>query len=357
MSLSLKHASLFFGLFLGGCASPKIAAITPASPQAGDQIIEKFETKALEANPANSTNPPILASSEKAPNKGKSETKKKAPVLGNKNEVAAPPSVSPSPSPAASPVARIGSFLIPNRRPEKIPFWVGEKQVMDVTYLGMVAGQFELEVLPMKVINNQKVFHFEGRAKSSSIFKIVYSLDDKVESFMDARGLFSYKYHLLLDQTRQKRDSLEIYDHEKKQVYYWNRKNHVTKGFSEIKEFKPMEPMTQDSFSAFHYLRSLPLETGKVYAVPVVSEGNSWEGVATVVRREVASTSLGKIPSIVIKLQTRFQGVLKQGQGDSFIWLSDDDRRFILQFEAKVKIGSVIGVIKKIVPGEKPAEN
>ena len=118
-----------------------------------------------------------------------------------------------------------------------------------------------------------------------------------------------------------------------------------------------MEQLTQDSFSAYQYLRTLPLETGKQYAMPVVSEGNSWEAVATVIRREEVTTAAGKFPAIVVRPQTRFQGVLKQGSGETYIWLSDDDRRFILQFEAKVKVGSVIGALKKITFGEKPADN
>lgn len=347
------------------CSSTNRLSIEHHEKTEKDQIVDQFEAKPLDSTvvkdqKSDNVKSPIdhLISNQtpavhETPAPALKETPKKK--KGSSKKLSLPP-VNASATPVPIPTPTNASFVIPNRRPKEVPFWVGEVQTLDITYLGMVAGQFELELLPSVSLQNRKVYHFEGRAKSSSLFNLIYSLNDRVESFVDFEGLFSHKFHMVLDQTKQKRDSLELFDHEKKQEYYWSRKDHVTKGFSEIKEYQPIMPLTQDSFSAYHYLRTLPLETGKQYVIPVASEGRSWEAVATVVRREVISTSLGKKAAIVIKPQTRFQGVLKQGESDSFLWLSDDDRRFMLQFEAKVKIGSVIGAIKKINLGEKPTE-
>ena len=73
-----------------------------------------------------------------------------------------------------------------------------------------------------------------------------------------------------------------------------------------------------------------------------------------VVRREVLDTPLGKKMCIVVRPQTRFGGVMKQENGDSFFWLTDDDRRFVARFEAQVKVGSVAGCLKHVELGEKP---
>jgi len=248
-------------------------------------------------------------------------------------------------------------FAYPNRRPKIDPIWVGERQVLEITYIGMRAGEFTLDVLPMKEIAGRKVYHLRARALTSSMMNLFYRLDDTIESFWDYETLFSHRFHLVLDETKQKRDALELFDAEAKKAFYWDRRNHVDKGASETKATFDIEPaFPQDSFTALYYMRTLPLEDGKAYTFPVVSEGKSWEAVVTVVRRETLDTPLGRKRCVVVKPQTRFNGVLKQERGDSFIWLTDDDRRFIVRLEAQVKVGSVAAQMKSVELGEKPNE-
>ncbi|RYZ71410.1 MAG: DUF3108 domain-containing protein [Proteobacteria bacterium] len=340
--------SLIFSLILtSSCSTPKIAPISEStSPEVElpKEIQTQFAVKEVkDMPPPRAPTPTPTATSAAVPT---SKTSKKS----SKKKASAAETRTVTQIAEAAP-----AFQYPLRRKDPVPFWVGEKQSIEVTFFGMAAGEFELETMPLKQVNGRKVFHFEGRAKSSSVFALVYRLNDKIESFMDYDGIFSHRFHMLLDQTRQRRDSLELFDHEKKQVYYWNRKNHVEKGYSEIKEYKEISPFTQDSFSAYFYARTLPLEPGASYIIPVSSEGKSWEMQLTVVRREMIDTPLGKKQAVVVRPQTRFQGVLKQDKGESYIWLSDDDRRFILRFEAQVKIGTVVGSLKKVTLGEPPS--
>ena len=54
----------------------------------------------------------------------------------------------------------------------------------------------------------------------------------------------------------------------------------------------------------------------------------------------LSCSPLGKVRAVVVKPETKYQGVL-QKRGDSFLWLSGDERRFPLRLEAKVKIGAI----------------
>ena len=238
-------------------------------------------------------------------------------------------------------------FVVPNRRPTKDPIWVGEKLTYEITYFGMAAADVSIEVMPFKEIDGHKVYHIKGEAESSKVFNLFYNLHDTAETFMDYNGLFSYRFHLLLNETKQTRDALELYDHEKRQTYYWNRWNHYQRGYLESKEYGAIEPLSQDSVSALFYVRTLPLPTGAVITFPVVSEGKGWEMVVTVIRREMLDTPMGRIQTVVIKPETKFHGVMEK-KGDSFMWLTDDDRHFLVRMEAKVKIGTVVGRLKKV---------
>jgi hypothetical protein len=316
-------AALLTGIF--GCASGSLSRIESEVDLPQD-LQDKFEIKEAEPAAVPSAQPVSVTSAPVAP---KPVAKK---VRGKKG--AAP-------------------FAFPNRRPLKDPIWPGEKQVYEITYFGMPAGDFTFDVLPHKSINGRRVYHVRGNALSSKVFSLFYRLNDTIETFVDYEGLFSHRFHLQLDETKQTRDSLELFDSEKKETFYWNRWNHKTKGYSEKKEYAPMKPFSQDSFSALLYLRTLPLKPGSVYTFPVVSEGKSWEAVVHVVRRETMETPIGKLETVVLKPETKYQGVL-QKRGDSFIWLTDDDRRILVRLEAKVKIGTVIAAIKKAEPGVSP---
>jgi len=317
-------------LCLSTCASgSKVAGIEPLPKDIPADLQAKFEVVEATATPVATPTPsptPETASSKKAKAKKAKAAKAKPP------------------------------FVYPNRRVKVDPVWVGEKQTLEITYIGLAAGEFEAEVLPMKKIANRGVYHLRAHVESSSVMNLFYRLNDTIESFWDFDGLFSHRFHMVLDQTRQKRDALELFDSETKKVFYWNRRNHIEKGYSESKETNDMVQFPQDSFSAIYYVRTLPLEDGKVYTFPVVSEGRGWECVITVVRREMMDTPMGRKQTIVIKPQTRYNGVMKQEHGDSFIWLTDDDRRFIVRLEAKVKVGSVAAQLKKVELGEKPSE-
>lgn len=278
------------------------------------------------------------------------------------------PAPVPAPAPkaaskkrGASPVAAdekavsvdTGPKTPPNRRPAKEPIWLGEQMTLEITYFGMSAGDFTIESLPYKQMNNRKVYHVKGNAKSSRVFSLFYTVDDTVESFFDYEGFYSHRFNLELKESKQTRIAIELNDSEKGSTYYWNRWNHYTKGYTENKVTSDVPRFAQDSVSALYYVRSLPLPTGAVINFPVISEGKWWEAQVTVVRREEMQTPMGKVMTIVLKPEMKYQGVL-QKRGDSHIWLTDDDRRVLVQLEAKVRIGTVFARLKKFVPGTPP---
>jgi hypothetical protein len=281
---------------------------------------------------------PTPAPSQVPPKKGKGRKRPQRPASPAK-----------SAQPALTPVA----FQYPNRRPRVEPTWIGEKFSYEVTYFGVAAGLFTLEALPFQSVGDRKVYHILGTATSSKLFSLFYRLNDTVETYIDYEGLFSHRFQIILNETKQERNSLELYDSVKAQTFYWNRWNRKDAGYVETKDFKPISPFTQDSLSALYYLRTLDLPDGAVVSFPVASEGNTWEAVITVIRREMMDSPLGKVRTLVVKPEAKYQGIL-QKRGDSFLWLTDDDRRILVRLEAKVKIGTIVGSLKKASPGTPP---
>lgn len=176
-------------------------------------------------------------------------------------------------------------------------------------------------------------------------------MDDKIDTFIDYEGLFTHRFHLQLDETKQKRDAVEIHDIEKMNVFWWSRLNHSEKGFEERKENAPIQPYSQDTLSALYYLRAVPLVDGTIIKLPLVSEAKTLDAEVTILRHEECGTPLGKRNCAVLKPETKFQGIL-QKTADSFIWITDDKERMVIRIEAHVKIGSVSVSLEKYEPGQ-----
>ena len=274
-----------------------------------------------------------------------------------REETAPPAGVGAAASAGASGVKQVSrrrrskkDFQFPDRRPRVDPIEVGEKAVYDINYFGVNAGTFTLRVLPFKEIDGRKVYHVFGEARNSKVFGLFYSLHDTIETFIDYQSIAPHRFHVVLDETKQKRNSLELYDPGKGRSFFWNRWHHHKKGYVEIKDYFPMKPLSQDSLSALYFLQTVDLSGNAVVKFPVISEGRNWDATVSVVRREMLDTPMGRIPTIVLKPETDYRGILKK-EGETHFWVTDDARHLLVRLEAKVKIGTVVGVLRSFEPG------
>ncbi len=328
--MPLQHIciSLIY-LFLLGCAGGKIAQVQDVNDKTVEmpkEVMEKFEVKSVDSISSATV-------TEKSIESGKKERKTKKTVKKSKDK---------------------NLFVYPNRRPSKDPIWLAEKLVYEITYFGMSAGDFTLEVLPYKQIADRKVYNIRGVAQTSNVFSLFYKINDSLETFIDYEGFFSHRFQIKLDETKQARSSLELYDSEKKQTYFWDRWNRKDQGYQETKNTTEMPVFPQDSLSALYYLRVIPLEEGREIVFPVVSEGKYFDLIVNVVRRETMETPLGNVKTVVVKPQTKSPGEAER-KGESLLWLTDDDRRIAVKLEAKVKVGTIAAWLKKAELGTPPA--
>lgn len=325
-------------LMIVSCGGRKIVTTKPVELTIPADLAKAYEVKDLPPAPAKAATTAEQAGSLK-----------KIPLSKSKKNKANAKLVSKPTIDSKSKEAK--QFQTPNRRPSFDPIWVGEKVWMDVTWLNTKAGEFLLEVHPFKEMEGRKVYHIKGSARTSDLFSLIYKAEDWVESYVDYEGWFPYKFVLHGDETKHIRNNLELFDHAAKKQYVHIHDNRVqTKEIQEEKGFKDLTPLSQDSLSALYYVRIHPMPNGAVIRFPMTTAGSQWETILTVLGREEVATKMGYKKAIKTKVETRFNGMMQQ-QGDAFIWFSDDDRKFVLRFEAKVRIGWVAGIAKQIELG------
>lgn len=268
----------------------------------------------------------------------------------------------PAPVAAAPKVASVMAHEPPEedaegfigRRPKVDPFRIGEKVTMEVSYFGVTAGEMHLEVRPFVQVNGRKSYHFVGTALSTSVFAMFYAVDDWFETFVDYETLVPSSYALHVKESKQLRETRCLFDWSKNLAVFWDKKIDAENKVEERKFEWPIPEFSQNIFTAAYYLRNFQLRPGKKIAFTVAHEKENLSVTGEVLRREVLSTPMGDLNTLVLRPKIELHGVFKP-VGEILFWVTDDDRKFLVRIESKIKIGTVVASVTNIQPGRAPA--
>ena len=102
-----------------------------------------------------------------------------------------------------------------------------------------------------------------------------------------------------------------------------------------------------DLVSALFYVRSLPLEAGRTFQVPVNDGSKTLPIQVEVQAKEEVRTGEGDFPAIRVE-PTIVGGYLFQGRGRLHIWFSDDPQRLPVKMRARLWVGTITVVLEEI---------
>lgn len=237
------------------------------------------------------------------------------------------------------------------RRPIKDPFRIGEKVSLKVSYFGVEAGELVFEVAPPVKVNGNFSYHFKSHIKSTSVFSMVYKVDDWSETYVDYETLLPFTYEIHIKESKQVGEIKGFFDHKKKESSFWERNVKEGKGLKTTKYKFDIKAYSQNVVSSLFYLRTFTYKPGKKIKYRVADRKENLEVSIDTLRREEIEIEAGKFKTIVIQPQFKAKGIFKP-VGDIYFWLTDDDRKKIVKFEMKIKIGTIVGEATKVLPGE-----
>lgn len=353
------------------CSSKFLKVEDPQRLNVDDEFTKSIEIVVPEAAPSESSDAPTAPAEDRPVVKAPSVTPppkptpkppvKKAPtprpVKGSRPAPVSPTARLPK-VPAARPEVPTkrepdleDSVGFKGRRPLVDPFRVGEKVIHDVSYFKVSAGQLTLEVGPYAMVNGRKAYNFITSIETYPRFSsLVYAVEDKAVTLLDYETLVPRVFTLHVRETGQLKEARSIFDFEKLQATYWEKKVTEKRGPEEKKMEWEILPYSQNVFSAIFYMRLFRWEPGKEYSFRVADDGENIVFKGRAVRRETLTTEVGIFPAVVVKPEITVKGVFKP-MGDIFIWLSDDERRLVLRIESKIKIGTLVSEVIRIEPG------
>lgn len=217
-------------------------------------------------------------------------------------------------------------------------FGWGERLVFDISYGPINAGTAVMEVKEIVPLNGRDCYHVISTARSNKFFSAFYKVEDRVESFFDVRGLFTWKFVQHLREGKYRADRYAIYD----QV---NHTVTTNRGDMDI------PPYVQDVLSTMYYVRTQPLEVGQVMFVDNHSGRKMYPLKVKVHRREQVKVPAGSFDCFVVEPMLKAGGLFKH-EGRIWVWLTADERKLPVLMKSKVIIGSVDAKLKSYKLGK-----
>jgi KDO2-lipid IV(A) lauroyltransferase len=230
---------------------------------------------------------------------------------------------------------------------DQIPFEVGERIEMDLRWLAIPAGKAVLEVKEGPVVNGRPTFQLWGNVLSSKIVDAIYHVDNTVESFIDREALLPYKFLLHMVESKQNKETRVVFDHTSGKAYYWAKRISERWGNLDVDRVDALVPEAKDLWSAIYYARYLNYKLNEKQRFFVYENGQNWAVELTPVANELVTSRVGAFQCWKILVSVSLNNILKP-MGDVYMWLSDDSKKHLVKFDAKIKIGSLYGVLSSI---------
>ncbi len=219
--------------------------------------------------------------------------------------------------------------LVPNHA-----FAVGEKLSFLVRYGPIVAGTASMSIPQITKIRNREVYKIVTQAQSSAFFSAFYKVRDRVESYVDRTGLYSWRFEKHLREGNYSADRIVDYDH----FSGWAVTNK--------KDSMRIPTAVQDILSSFYYIRTQKLEVGKSLFIDNHSDNKLYPLEVKVHKKERVTVKAGTFDCYVVEPILRASGLFKS-KGRLLIWLTADHRKIPVQMKSKIPIGYITAELKE----------
>ncbi|MCH7690789.1 MAG: DUF3108 domain-containing protein [candidate division Zixibacteria bacterium] len=225
-----------------------------------------------------------------------------------------------------------------DRYVDNVAFGLGEHLEFDITYGFITAGHATMSVDRLIEFENRPCYKIVTTANSNSFFSTFYNVDDRVESIIDAIGLFSWRFEKNLKEGKYRAIRKFSFDQRNHKAEYNN-------------DTTTVPPYVQDALSVFYYVRTQDLKVGESVFVDHYNDGKLYPMEIKVLKKETITVPAGTFECLVIEPLLQSVGVFKH-EGKLKVWLTNDRLRLPVLMKSKVLVGSIVAELTSYKLGE-----
>jgi len=221
-------------------------------------------------------------------------------------------------------------------------FTYGERLSFDVSYGFITAAEAFMTISPSPFMyNGRETYEVNFDVNSRSSFDVVYKVRDNYKTFIDAQGIFPWRFEQHIRENNYKHDFEASFIQESLKVY--------TKiNFVEDKSHVSPSEYIQDLISSFYYARTLDWKDknpGDIVSVMYFYKDNFYPLDIRFEGRETVDVDAGEFKTFILR------PMLKEGftnkTSDIYVYLSDDERKIPVKVKMNIVIGALVAELTK----------
>jgi hypothetical protein len=221
---------------------------------------------------------------------------------------------------------------------ENVAFGLGEKLSFDIGYGFINAGYATLEVADLIEYNNRPCYLIVSTANSNKFFSSFYRVEDRVESIIDATGIFSWHFEKTLREGKYRAVKSYSFDQINHKVFYEGDTIDVAH-------------YIHDALSVMYFVRTQELKIGESIYADNFTDGKHYPLEVKIIKRETVDVEAGKFDCIVVEPLLMSSGIFKH-EGRLKVWLTDDRLKLPVLMKSKVLVGSITAELTEYELGE-----
>jgi uncharacterized protein DUF3108 len=202
------------------------------------------------------------------------------------------------------------------------PYGVGEKLEYDLAVGGAKVGTGSMSIVGTETVDGHETLHSVFDIKGGFLF---FKVNDRLESWFEPATATTHRFYQLINEGS--------YHKERYFDIYPERAMLHQKGFEE----KASVEGALDDASFFYFVRTVPLIVGETYTYTRYFRPEKNPVIVKVLRREKVKVDAGTFNTIVLQPIIKSGGLFAEG-GEALIWVTDDDRRIMVQLRAKMPV-------------------
>lgn len=227
-------------------------------------------------------------------------------------------------------------------------FDVGERAEYDVTFGPVRVGRGSIEVEAIENVRGTPAYRLAFQIEGGPFF---YKIDDRTVSWLAADPYRSLRFEQILNEGGYERHRRYELDHAAGTFTRedWDEAAGRYRPHATERDV-PIPEGALDEISYLYLMRTLPLEVGRTYRFSGYFEEDGNPVVIQVLRREEVRVRAGRFQTVVVRPIIRTKGIFGEAGGGE-VYISDDERRLIVQIKSRMSVGELTMYLREYDPG------
>ncbi len=233
---------------------------------------------------------------------------------------------------------------------QEVPFRPGEKCIYRASWGMITAGEAVIEVLPCKIYNGVRTYHFMMGTRTNAALDLIYKIRERQDSYPDIH-MSRTLYYSKKSTGEHPRDVVVTFD--------WANMTATYTSFGQAEKPVSIKAGTFDPLSLFFVVRLHKLKEGDVLEIPVTDGKKLIATKARVDRREKLLIDGKSYDTyLVIPEMERLDKVFgKEREPDMKIWYTADEKKLPVKIQTKVAVGSFVFELISATDGSRAGSN